>query len=185
MAQVLSSRAARLLQALSIAALLGVAGCSGEVVTAPGGEPEPTNPTEPTEPAEADVQVGSGSGAFQELGAGAEIAVVAGGQGGYHIWISARCEDCGPEVTLRYGVEDAQTGALLSFDGLESSAQLMEAGGWREVVGLTGFLSGYTSDEYLGRRVRLWATIVDAETGEELDAEAEATVTSVEYYDGF
>ena len=169
--------------ALALGALLAVAGCGSSVESASTGDPPSVEPVEPSvEPAEG-IEVGGGSASFQELGAGATVPLVAGGQGGYHLWLSVRCSRCGPTVTLSFGIEDAETGELLSVDGLQAVAEMQEHGAFREVVGLTGFLQGYDPTMYLERRVRLWATITDA-SGEAHDAEAEATISGTEYDDG-
>ena len=100
----------------------------------------------------------------------------AGGQGGYHIWISIRCGTCGPEVIASYGVDDAETGELLTFQGLQEWKRLEENGGWREAVGMIGFLTDNDPSVYEGRRVRLWASAGVQGSGDPpLEAEAEAT----------
>jgi hypothetical protein len=157
--------------ALALGALLFTAGCGDHVV-------------DPGDPGDAKtVEVGSGSGAFQELGPGAVVTLVAGGQGGYHVWISVRCSGCAQSGTVSYGIEDADTGELLSFDGLQQGLDMQEDGPYLEQLGMTGFLSGYDPSMYDGLRVRLFATI-QGDDGRTFDAEAEATISGTEYYDG-
>lgn len=156
---------------LPLATLLGAAGCTSEVDEAPA----------PYEPLEPDAfEVGTGAGAFQELSPGATVPIIEGAQGGYHIWLSVRCGTCGPELVLDYGVDDLETGALISRLGLQEWEKLAERDGWRQAVGLTAFLDTADPSALVGHRVRLWVTAPAAD-GSTLRAEAEATISGIEY----
>lgn len=156
----------------TLATLLGATGCTSQV-------DEPAAPYEPVEP--DGFEIGTGAGAFQELSAGATVPIIEGGQGGYHIWISARCGTCGPEITLSYGVDDAETGALISRTGLQEWERLEERDGWRQVVGLTAFLDTFDPTALEGRRARLWVT-APASDGSTLRAEAEVTISGIDHF---
>lgn len=156
---------------LPLATLLGAAGCTSEVDEAPA----------PYEPLEPDAfEVGTGAGAFQELPPGATVPIIEGNQGGYHIWISVRCGTCGPELILDYGVDDAETGALISRLGLREWEKLEERDGWRQATGLTAFVDTSDPSALVGRRARLWITAPAAD-GSTLRAEAEVTLSGIEH----
>jgi hypothetical protein len=157
----------RPLAVLGLAALLGAAGCGDA-----SGAAAPVDPD--------GFEVGSGETAFEALGPGATVEIIEGSQGGYHIWISIRCGSCGPEVIASYGIDDAETGELLTFQGLQEWVRLEENDGWREAVGMIGFLTTGDPDRYVGHPVRIWAS-VETQGGSEppLEGDGEATVSGV------
>jgi hypothetical protein len=156
-------------------ALLG-GGCSGDSEAQAEGD-APYAPVDPD-----GFEVGGGSSSFRALGPDAMVTVVAGSQGGYHIWLSIRCGGCGPDVIITYGVDDASTGELLTYEGLREWMRLEEKDGWRQAVGLIGVLSAGDPSIHVGREVRLWAS-VDEEKSDAppLEGAAEATVSGIEY----
>jgi hypothetical protein len=167
------------LLAAALLALLGVAGCGDD----PGAPADPGAPPPPTGP--DTLEVGSGVSSFQVLGDGATVSLNYGAQGGYHIWLSVRCRACGPEVIVSYGVDEASTGELLTFQDLQMWTRLEEQDGWREAVGLTAFLNGNDPSTYTGRRVALWATVAVEGSGDApLEGAAEAIVSDTETVGG-
>ncbi|WP_437740427.1 hypothetical protein WME73_33470 [Sorangium sp. So ce302] len=102
-----------------------------------------------------------------------------GGQGGYRIWLSVRSGVCAPEGILSYGVDDASSGELLTFYGLQRWVRLREVeDGVRQEVGLSAFLNDGDPSLYLGRAVRLWATLSREGSREPpLEGEARAMVS--------
>ncbi|MBK8256166.1 MAG: hypothetical protein IPK82_26290 [Polyangiaceae bacterium] len=58
--------------------------------------------------------IGTGEHCFEPLADGAEVPLMNGPQGGYHVWLAVGCQDCGSQVTLKYGVHDVTTGEPLA-----------------------------------------------------------------------
>ncbi|WP_437780783.1 hypothetical protein [Sorangium sp. So ce1097] len=57
-------------------------------------------------------EIGTGETCFEHIEDGATLPVMAGPQGGYHLWLAVACGDCGESVRLRYSVRDPATGGL-------------------------------------------------------------------------
>ncbi|AKT40519.1 hypothetical protein [Chondromyces crocatus] len=154
---------------------LGGLGCAADAADAGGalgGDEGPRNVE--------DFEVGSGDRAFEALERDATIAIIAGPQGGYHIWLSVRCTACGPELLLTYGVEDAESGApMTSAQGLQAWTVLLDAGSFREASGIVAYLASRDVEAYVGRRARLWARSF-TDDGTPLEDEAEATIRGIE-----
>jgi MYXO-CTERM domain-containing protein len=160
--------------AMGLTAVLGVAGC--------GDAPSPEAARDPASEGDGGstwFEVGSGSTSFAALGPGATVELAEGDQGGYHLWLSIRCNACAPEGILSYGVDDASSGELLTFHGLQRWVRLREVeDGVRQEVGLSAFLNDGDPSLYLGRAVRLWATLSREGSREPpLEGEARAMVS--------
>ena len=126
-------------------------------------------------------EVGSGTDDFHPIAPGDPLFITGGPQGGYHVWLSVRCGACGPDVLLTYGIEDLDTGEPMTRrDGLQSYHRVEEVDGWRQVTGLTAYLSTQDPEAHVGHRVRLWATSF-LDDGSPLEAETEAEIVGVEY----
>ena len=166
MPRILRPAALRLLPAITLA-LLAAPGCAADVE-------QPYDAQDP-----GAFEVGTGERAFSELAPDATVPITAGGQGGYHIWVSVRCGTCGPDLAITYGVEDADTGDPITQPGLQTWATLQEQDGWREITGLTAFLSGFDASPYQGRRALFFARAA-ADDGTPLEAAAEATLSGID-----
>jgi hypothetical protein len=136
-----------------------------------GSEPEP----EP-EPPEPMVLVGTGVTAFEAVEMLDGVPLIAGPQGGYHLWLSVQCQDLGPHVIIDYGVRDTDTGERLTFEGLFYAVDLVPAGKWMQWTAMPGFLEPpFEKENYFGRNVTLWAHVED-EDGVSGSDEAETHV---------
>lgn len=137
-------------------------GCGGEE------EPEP----------DASLIVGTGEVAFEDTKSIDGVPLIAGPQGGYHIWVAVRCRGVGPQqVQIRYGVSDAQSAELLSVEGLRAVVDLLPVDGWDEWLAMTAFLTSGDTSTYAGREIVLWAEVEDA-TGQPLSDTAPTVVTN-------
>jgi MYXO-CTERM domain-containing protein len=171
----------RALVRMGLAAVLGVAGCGDASSAKAVRDPASDGDGGPTF-----FEVGSGSTSFQALGPGAAVDIATGGQGGYHIWLSVRCGACIPEGILSYGVDDTSSGELLTFDGLQRWVRLKELeDGVRQEVGLLAFLNDGDPSVYMGRSVRLWASLSkEGSHDPPLEGESRATVSHTDPQSG-
>ena len=89
-----------------------------------------------------DFAMGTGENCFEPLASGQTIPVMAGPQGGFHIWASLGCNDCGPEATVEYGVKDPAT--MTWFPQTIGNKEVVNLGGssWPQHAGLQAFLPG-------------------------------------------
>lgn len=86
-------------------------------------------------------EVGAGTEAFLPLANGDEISIIAGPQGGYHIFTSVRWQRLDAEpARVRISARVAETDEYLG-PGNESSPPAADADGWRQVVGLLNFVT--------------------------------------------
>jgi len=126
------------------------------------------------------VTVGTGSEAFQPVGADG-VLMVAGPQGGHHIWMGLRCESLGASVTARYGIRREGTSESLSPEGLERQVDLDSAGGFEETGGLYGYLNdGLDLDSLIGAEVTLWASVTGVCGDPPVDGAVDTVVTGYE-----
>lgn len=56
--------------------------------------------------------IGTGEKCFETLHDGDTVPLMAGPQGGYHLWVAAACADCGGSPVLAWGAKDPATGEL-------------------------------------------------------------------------
>jgi hypothetical protein len=145
---------------LFLASALVTTGC-------PGSDPELDRPCEERTPRV--VQIGTGEEEFEAIGAGG-VSIMSGDQGGTHVWMSLRCRNLGPRVTVSYGVRDSATGESLSQEHLKQIVELEYTGETNETVGLFAFMKDERSVAP-GTAVTLWARVVD-----QCDVPTEATV---------
>ncbi len=63
-------------------------------------------------------EVGTGETCFERVSAGASVPLIAGPQGGYHVWLAVGCADCGAEAHIRARVfaEDGTEMADLAIE---------------------------------------------------------------------
>jgi hypothetical protein len=115
------------------------------------------DPLPAPEPSEAGaalhVEIGTGASSWEPLAAEQPVDVVAGPQGGFHLWTSVRVQEPAPDharidLDARF-VDDG------SFAGNPSSVAtaLVADGAWRSRVGMTNFVTDPASVR--GRRILL------------------------------
>jgi hypothetical protein len=144
----------RILAAASTSFLIG---CASD----PPAEPAPqVFPGEQVCPADRScdfmMDLGVGLDEFSPVHAGDDIAVILGMQGGFHIWLAARCEECSRQVLIEYGVRGSADGAWLNGQPLRGIVNLEEVDGWGQMTGLYGLLPGTpTTVDYVGLTLTL------------------------------
>ena len=93
-----------------------------------------------------------------------DVQVILGPQGGFHIWLAARCQDCSDQVLMIYGVRGSADGEWLSGMPLRGIVNLEAVDGWLQIVGLYGLLPGSPSTvDYTDLSLVLDLTIEDEE----------------------
>ncbi len=113
------------------------------------------------------------------------IPIQQGSQGGEHIWVSVRLHGFGPEASISFGILDAadpktvysgpnQQHVNLSYNTEEDAS---------EATGMYGYLaSEYDPDTMMelpgpaGKKVILWADVIDACTPDAVHTEANGRV---------
>lgn len=95
--------------------------------------------SEPTSP--AIFELGTGRDCFERLTPGQTITVLAGPQGGYHVWTSFGCADCGGKTFLEYGVKDGATQEWLNGAPAKIVANLSREP-WAQQAGIRALLPG-------------------------------------------
>ena len=122
----------------------------------------------------AQLELGTGSWRFEPLEDGQPVELVAGVQGGWHVWISLRVSDLGRDprpihLTIQPSDESAEADEMriaLPFDPPRDD-------GTRQLVGYTGIVSNPSC--WVGELVRLRATM-ELPAGEVLVAERDVTL---------
>ena len=90
--------------------------------------------------------IGTGEDCFEPLASGQPLKLLAGPQGGYHVWLAVGCSDCGPSLSLEWLAEDPATNELL--EGAFFSQQVVDLSGeWPSAAGLIVGLPGSQYDE--------------------------------------
>lgn len=89
-------------------------------------------------------EVGTGEHCFARVQAGETLPLMAGPQGGYHVWLAVGCQDCGVEAHLRARVF-AEDGTEMSDLATE---QLVELGGdaWPQHAGIQLGMPGFDGE---------------------------------------
>ena len=145
---------------LLLASALFTTGC-------PTTDPELDRPCEERSPRV--VEIGTGETEFEAIGAGG-VSMMSGDQGGSHVWMSLRCRNLGPRVTVSYGIRDSATGEPITQPNLKQIVELEYTGDTNETVGLFAYLQDGRPIEP-GSAVTLWAEVVD-----QCDVPTKATV---------
>lgn len=96
-----------------------------------------------TPEAPAVFELGTGETCFERLTPGQTVPQILGPQGGFHVWASLGCGDCGDRATIEYGTKNAKTRAWLLGDPTTQVVDLGQ-GAWGQHAGLTAFLPGDT-----------------------------------------
>jgi len=85
----------------------------------------------------AELTLGTGEARFEVVGPGAELPLVAGSQGGFHVWLSMRVRGLtGTRLTMRLELlpegpgEDAFSNVSIGFDQVEGERGMLEHVGW-------------------------------------------------------
>ncbi|WP_437902157.1 hypothetical protein WME95_26290 [Sorangium sp. So ce327] len=87
-------------------------------------------------------EIGTGETCFESIEEGATLPVMAGPQGGYHLWFAVGCSDCGTRVRVRYSVKDPATGDLFPPGVPQEGMVELLPGEFPHAFGLIAFLPG-------------------------------------------
>lgn len=157
-------------------------GCSDEppVDPPPAEIPVASCPADRT--CDFDMELGVGLYEFMPVQSGDAIPVTLGPQGGFHIWLAARCQDCSKQVLIEYGVRGSADDSWLVGQPLRGIVNLEEVSGWRQVTGLYGLLPGHPDTvDYVGLSLELEASIEDGDL--HTSAVVPIVVSEVEVWD--
>ena len=138
--------------------------------------PDPASP--------AVFEVGTGPECFERLTPVQTVPTIQGPQGGFHLWLSVGCADCGPSVVLEYGIKDPVTKTWV--DGTTSNQALvgLDPQGWGQASGFQARLPGVPWDTTgqlpEGTHVILSATVLDAASKPVHQAEVEVVLGAIE-----
>jgi hypothetical protein len=102
-------------------------GCSSQ----PDAEPFECTPPEGAQTFEA----GTGEFCFQRVTPSERVDLMAGPQGGYHLWLAVGCADCGDSMKVRTQVFDA-TGAVLEGTHLREQFVELVGDAWPQHAGI-------------------------------------------------
>jgi hypothetical protein len=138
------------------------------------GAEDPDSPS-PADDGVPSIEVGTGLAGFQPIPPGADLEVIYGSQGGYHVWLSVRGVAEGETATVAFGLVDADTGEDLSWSGLKQTLPLATPPDASEASGLICFLKSADASALYGRHVTPWAEIADG-TGATARDEADAVL---------
>ena len=120
-------------------------GAGGQGGEGTGGSPPPITCEAPADP--QPFEVGTGEACFERLADDAPITQWSGPQGGYHLFLSVGCADCGDSVVVRSSVLDPQTGELVEGSYQNSVlAHLTEWDGWPQHAGVQVTMPGIQWD---------------------------------------
>jgi hypothetical protein len=149
---------------LGALALVGLAGCAS-VEAAPSSD--------------ALLEVGTGTARFELLEDGAEVAMVRGAQGGWHLWISARASGLGSGTgSLEIAHGPADGGEPLESTRVGVVFDPPDAQGRRATLGWQAILAEPSCA--VGRLHRIRVTVTTA-TGERLSAERDVIPAAGEH----
>lgn len=156
---------------LKVLVLVGLlAGCGSTVDDGESTDPDPQPEPEACEapPAPDAFEVGTGELCFERV-SNAELPLLAGPQGGYHLFAAIGCADCEADVTFSYVVLDPATNEI--FPGTYPDNQwvvaMSGASEWTQAAGLQIGMPGFQWDDTdppppKGTPLRLRVTVTDA-----------------------
>lgn len=128
-------------------------------------------------PAPAVFEIGTGETCFERVTAGQTVPVMAGPQGGFHIWLAVGCADCGGQAILTYGVKDPATHDWIAGTYANNAVVPLDADGWPQHAGIITYLPGIAWDpaSYLpkGTHVLLYAAVLDTSMAVKHEGEVE------------
>lgn len=142
----------------------GTTGTGTGVTTGTGGAPPSCDP--PSSP--QTFEIGTGETCFERIADGAEIPMMQGPQGGYHLWVAVGCADCQSPAHIRFGVDDPSTGMPIANTAATEQFVDLKGDVWPQRAGLIDGLPGLSWDpEYdpplpKGTPIRLWLQVLDA-----------------------
>jgi len=146
-------------------------------------DPQPDPQACSSQPWSGGFEIGTGEECFEAVTNKQSIPLIAGPQGGFHIWFGVRCANCDETQLLSYGVKDAETGAFVMVDAFETMIHLEPADGYRHKAGIQAYMPGVSWEgdpEYLGKSFVLWMQAsVD---GQIVEDEVTVVVDSVKYW---
>jgi len=153
----------------------------------PNVNPDPNpNPNSCAAGWDGSFEVGAGEDCFSSLDDGQNVALMAGPQGGFHIWVSVRCRDCARDQLLRYGVQNVETGEWAWGEPQEHLVTMDKLDSYKQAAGLTAFMPGDSwsgeAPDVLGKRFLIVAEV--AAGGEVYTDEVIVVPDRVEYWDG-
>ena len=117
------------------------------VISVLGCGSEPTQPSaEDCDPPEdpQSFEIGTGEHCFARVESGATVPLMAGPQGGFHVWLAVGCTDCGDDVWLRERVFDASG---VEMTNLMSESYVDLAGeAWPQQAGIQLIMPGFDGE---------------------------------------
>lgn len=140
------SRTPKLVTALTLPLVLSLSLATGCEGGGEGGSGASAPDVDCTAPADHDTfELGTGELCFEPLSEGDALPLMAGPQGGYHVFLSIGCADCGDAVTLTYSLLDPATMAPLerTYPGNQAYAELFEVDDWRQSLGIQIGMPGF------------------------------------------
>lgn len=169
--------------------VMGLMACGGGIdAESAADDPDPENPdcAAPAWPGDAAFEVGTGASCFSPLADGAQVPLIGGPQGGYHLWLGVRCRGCERNESVTYGVRDPETGDFLWGASQGGYLTFDDAGDYRQVAGLTALVPGDEWSEepgvgtdFVGQDLALFAEVTLA--GVAHSSEVTVHVGSIEY----
>lgn len=150
-----------------LAASVGLMACGGEEappVPAPAAPPVVTQACPEGRRCDFPMEVGVGLYEMTVPSPGDVVPLVEGVQGGFHIWLAARCWDCADQVEITFGVREELDGAWFYDVPIVGISNLTVRGEVREKTGLYGLMPGTPDDPWIvGLPAVLDVTIRDGE----------------------
>jgi len=177
---------------MTFASYLNVAGCLSAACILLACESEGPSPEDCSPPADApSFAVGTGELCFESVEQGQILPMMAGPQGGYHVWMALGCTDCGSAVLVRYTLLDPTTEEMIpgTYELNEASAPLY-GDDWPQAAGIQMSMPGFSWDEEAepplpkGTAVLLRAQVFDSTGNNQLhDADLQFEVGDIQYWD--
>lgn len=148
-----------------------------------GDEPSPEDCDPPSDPQA--FEVGTGELCFTRVQAGETLPLMAGPQGGYHVWLAVGCKDCGEEAHLRMRVF-AEDGTEMSDLATE---QFVPLGGdaWPQHAGIQLGMPGFDGESGrlpVGTPLRVQVETVDGSGSATHAGEMSFILGETESWDG-
>jgi hypothetical protein len=112
------------------------------------------------------LQIGGGEACFVALQQGQTVPLIAGPQGGFHLWMGIRCRNCGQNQVVTFGVKDVD-GNFTVGQSLSASLTLDEVGDYRHTAGVQAAMpgDGFADPAYLGDSFTIWLEMqIDGQT---------------------
>ena len=92
-----------------------------------------------------------------------ELPIVAGPQGGFHLWLALRCSGLGDHAVLSMRISDEAGESIGIADPMSRGLQLCHVGdGWHEAAKLFVYLDAFMladAEPLIGQRAKLQVTL--------------------------